>query len=470
MNINNNSKNSAECDFIKIAASFRDPSGYLFIKEGVLYRSVAQSYRRHYDYAKESGLYKLLIHDGLLVRHSEIDADFKTTPETYKILCPERISFISYPYEWCFSELKDAALLTLEIQKRAIEANMILKDASAFNVQFRNGKPIFIDTLSFEKYEDGSLWVGYRQFCQHFLAPLSLMRYKDLRLSQLLRIFIDGIPLDLASSLLPLRTMFRPSAFFNIHLHAKGQKKFSIRKKAVSFKMPRRNLIALIDNLKSAVNNLRLKKQDTEWQNYYNNTNYSSDTFLRKKKIVSEFLNIVKPKTVWDLGANTGVFSRIANDMGIETISFDIDPMAVENNYLESKKRNEKNILPLILDLTNPSSGIGWGNEERMSLEERGPADIVLALALVHHLAISNNLPFKKIAEYFSRLCKNLIIEFVPKTDSQVRHLLATRKDIFTHYYEKNFEKEFGKYFSIKLKENIIGSKRKLYLMCQKSS
>ncbi len=468
MNTSSNIRNSLKCGFTEVASSFRDPSGSLFIKDGVLYRSVAQSYREHYNYAKESGFYESLINDELLVRHSEVDADFKILPETYKILRPERIPFISYPYEWCFSELKDAALLTLEIQKRAIEANMILKDASAFNVQFRNAKPIFIDTLSFEKYEEGSLWVGYRQFCQHFLAPLTLMRYKDLRLGQLSRLFIDGIPLDLTSSLLPFRTMFRLFTVFHIHLHAKGQKKFSTRTKALSLKMPRRNLIALIDNLKSAVSNLRLKKQDTEWQNYYNNTNYSSDAFLKKKKVISEFLNIVKPKTVWDLGANTGVFSRIASDMGIQTMSFDIDPVAVENNYLESKKRNEKNILPLILDLANPSSGIGWGNDERMSLEERGPADTVLALALVHHLAISNNLPFKKIAEYFSRLCKNLIIEFVPKTDSQVQHLLATRKDIFTCYYEKNFEEEFEKYFSIKLKEDISGSERKLYLMRKK--
>jgi len=451
------------------AASFRDPSGSLFIKNEILYRSVAQSYREHYDYAKKSKLYESLINDGLLVHHSEIDADFKTVPEAYKILRPAMIPFISYPYEWCFNELKDAALLTLKIQKRALEANMVLKDANAFNVQFKNAKPIFIDTLSFEKYKEGSPWVGYRQFCQHFLAPLTLMRHKDLRLGQLSRIFIDGVPLDLASSLLPFRTIFRPLTAFHIHLHAKGQKKFSTKTKISFPKMPRRNLIALIDNLESAVRNLHLKKQDTEWQNYYDNTNYSTDAFTKKKEIVFKFLNITKPNIVWDLGANTGVFSRIASNMGIQTISFDIDPMAVENNYLKSKKQNEKNILPLILDLTNPSSGIGWSGEERMSLEKRGPADTILALALIHHLAISNNLPFKKIAEYFSKLCNNLIIEFVSKTDSQVQHLLATRKDIFTDYYEKKFEEEFKKYFSIELKENVAGSDRQLYLMRKKN-
>jgi len=177
---------------------------------------------------------------------------------------------------------------------------------------------------------------------------------------------------------------------------------------------------------------------------------------------------VIKPKMVWDLGSNTGIFSRIASNSGIKTVSFDIDPIAVENNYLESKKLDENNILPLVLDLTNPSGGVGWGNEERMSLETRKTADVILALALVHHLAISNNLPFKKIAEYFSRLCGHLIIEFIPKTDSQVQRLLKTREDIFVDYYEKHFEEEFEKYFSIKLKKNISGSQRKLYLMHKK--
>ena len=465
---NNETKNSTEHVFEEVAASFRDPSGSLFVKNGVLYRSVARLYREHYDFAKKSGLYELLMKEGLLVRHSEVDINFEIQPETYKVICPEKIPFISYPYEWCFSQLKDAALLTLEIQKRAIEANMVLKDASAFNVQFRNAKPIFIDTLSFEKYEEGRPWVGYRQFCQHFLAPLALMQYKDLRLGQLSRIFMDGVPLDLTATLLPPQTFFRARTAFHIHLHAKAQKRFSTGTKASPSKISRGNLIALMGSLESAVKSFRLKKQATEWQDYYDNTNYSSDSFVEKKKIVSEFLKVARPKTVWDLGANTGVFSRVASDMGAKTVSFDIDPVAVENNYLECKKRNERNILPLILDLTNPSSGIGWGGEERMSLEGRGPADTILALDLVHHLAISNNLPFKKIAEYFSKLCSSLIIEFVPKGDSQVQRLLATREDIFTNYDEENFEKEFKKYFIIKSKESITGSERKIYFMSKK--
>lgn len=448
------------------SSSFRDPSGHLFTKDGALYRSVAKRYKEHYDFAKESGLFDLLMSDGLLVPHKEVDGSI--VPDAYKVIQPEFINFISYPYEWCFSQLKDAALLTLSIQKRALEKGVVLKDASAFNVQFKDGKPVFIDTLSFEKYEEGAPWIGYRQFCQHFLAPLSLMSYTNLNLGQLSRVFIDGVPLDVASSMLPFKTFFKLSIASHIHLHAKSQKKHSEDTKPPKVHMSKTKLIALMHSLESAVKGLSIKQQETEWGDYYDNTNYSSESFKHKEKIVAKFLGETKPKSVWDLGANTGIFSRVASERDIETISFDIDPIAVEKNYLEVREKGEKCILPLISDLTNPSAGIGWANEERESLEERGPVDTVLALALVHHLAISNNLPFKKIANYFSRLCKSLVIEFVPKSDSKVRRLLTTREDIFTEYDEKHFEESFGEYFKTQSKESVSGSDRTMYLMSKK--
>jgi len=454
---------------IRIKSSFRDPSGFVFIEDGVLYRSIAICYKDNYEHATKSGLYEQLMSKRMLVPHHEIDST-KNSAEIYKVITPEKILFISYPYEWCFSELKDAALLTLEIQKLALEKNMSLKDASAYNIQFQQGKPIFIDTLSFEKYEGGSPWQGYRQFCQHFLAPLVLMSYCDLRSNQLSRLFIDGIPLDLASSLLPLRSFFNPSVVSHIHLHARSQWKYAHTKEHSSREVyiPRKNLIAFIHYLDLFVRNLRPIKQKTEWQHYYKDTNYSDLSFDLKKRIVDDFLEIIKPKIAWDIGANSGEFSRVASDRGIDTISFDVDPVAVEINYLETKQRNEKNLLPLVLDITNPSPAIGWNNEERPSLTERNNADIVLALALVHHLAISNNFPLGMIAEYFGRIAPHLVIEFVPKDDSQVKRLLTSRKDIFPEYTEQKFEEEFGKYFLIRQKKEIGDSKRHLYLMSRR--
>lgn len=453
-----------------LPSSFRDPSGCLLSQDGVVYRSVNTNYKENYDHLISSGLYRILTDENLLVRHDEVNNGLPRSSGVYKIIEPEAMGFISYPYEWCFSQLKDAALLTLKIQKKALELGMSLKDASAFNIQFVKGRPIFIDTLSFEIYREGQPWVAYRQFCQHFLAPLALMSYKNNRLNQLLQILLDGIPLDLASLLLPARTYLSLSLFLHIHLHARAQKYFArkVVVNGVNRQMTRRSFLGLIDNLKSAVKTLRWKAEGTTWADYYGDTNYSPYAFEHKKKVVGEFLDESNPKSVWDLGANIGTFSRIASAKGIAVVSFDIEPAAVEINYLRCVKDGETRILPLLLDLTNPSPAIGWQNQERMSLLERGPVDVVLALAVVHHLAIANNVPFHKIAAFFSRICKWLIIEFIPKSDSRTERLLRIRKDVFPNYTKQAFESEFDNYFAVKHSVELVDSGRTLYLMAAK--
>ena len=210
-----------------LGASFRDPSGFLFTTDASLYRQVNQSYQQDFDHLMNSGLYNELVKAGLLISHQEVDIDPADPQSCYKVLQPEEIEFISYPYEWCFSQLKDAALATLKIQKIALDYDMSLKDCSAYNIQFYSSRPLLIDTLSFERYNEGKPWDAYRQFCQHFLAPLSLMAYTDIRLSQLLRVYIDGIPLDLASRLLPSRARFNLSLLMHIYMHAASQQRYS---------------------------------------------------------------------------------------------------------------------------------------------------------------------------------------------------------------------------------------------------
>jgi ribosomal protein L11 methylase PrmA len=448
------------------SSSFRDPSGFLFRINGSIYRQINQSYQKEYDFLMDSGLYKNLVDEKLLVPHEEVEIPPLLQDTVYKVIKPETIPFISYPYEWSFSQLKQAALTTLEIQKIAMKYEMTLKDCSAYNIQFQNGKPILIDTLSFEKYEEGQPWKAYRQFCQHFLAPLALMSHTDIRLNQLLRIYIDGIPLDLAKKLLPTRTLTMFSLLSHIHIHAKSQKHYEDKDiKIKERKIGRRSFIGIVESLHSGVKKLKWSGDKTEWGNYYSDTNYSDEAFSQKKEFVSKFLKEINPKLVWDLGANTGTFSRLASDMGINTISFDIDPVAVEKNYLQCMEKQEKKILPLLLDLTNPSPNIGWANNERMSFVDRGPADAILALALIHHLVISNNVPLSRIVEFFKKNCNNLIIEFIPKTDSQIQRLLATREDIFVDYNKENFEKEFKKDFVIRNEVRINESERILYSM-----
>ncbi len=449
-------------------ASFRDPSGFLFTDEGALYRQVNQQYADEYQRLMESGLYENLSKIGRLVTHQEVDIEPIQPEKAFKIIQPELIPFISYPYEWSFSQLKEAALATLAIQKRALNAEMSLKDASAYNIQFHQGKAILIDTLSFEFYKEGTPWVAYKQFCQHFLAPLALMAKTDIRLSQLLRVYIDGIPLDLASELLPKSTKLNAGLMMHIHMHAKAQVKYAdedVEEKKQNKAISKQSLLGLLENLKNTVKKLDWTPAGTEWGNYYEITNYSDSAFLHKKELISAWVAETKPKEVWDLGANNGVFSRLASEQGVFTVSFDIDPAAVEQNYRQMKSAKETNLLPLVLDLTNPSPALGWHNRERESFTERAPADMVFALALVHHLAISNNLPFQQLADFFSDVGDWLIIEFVPKSDSQVKKLLLSREDIFDEYTLEDFERVFKTRFKIQKKVKINEAERHLFLM-----
>ena len=273
-------------------SSFRDPSGFLFWRDGILLRQINRCYQADYDHLVQSGLCQELQARSLLVGHHEVDDAPARGDVAWKVIRPERVGFISYPYEWCFSQLKDAALLTLQLQKTAMQFGMTLKDASAYNVQFVGGRPVFIDTLSFERRKSGEPWVAYRQFCQHFLAPLLLMAKVDVRLGLLSRVHIDGVPLDLASRLLPKRSWVAPSTLMHVHLHARAQAKYSdagrggnVRQASVSDT----GLKGIIDSLESCIAALQWRPDGTEWGDYYSQTNYSDSSFAEKARLVREF-------------------------------------------------------------------------------------------------------------------------------------------------------------------------------------
>lgn len=454
-----------------LSASFRDPSGFLFTRDGILYRQVNPVYAEHYTRLMESGLYEALVKSGRLVPHREIDPVDHGEKQAFKILQPERVPFISYPYEWAFSQLKDAALATLSIQKRALKRGLTLKDASAYNMQFLHGKFALIDTLSFEIYREGEPWVAYRQFCQHFLAPLALMAYRDVRLSQLLRIYIDGVPLDLASRLLPARTRWNLGLATHIHLHAGVQKRYAevaVSEARRGRSMSKQAMLGLIESLQNCVRRLEWKPDGTEWGDYYQKTNYSDAAFEHKKVLVGEWLAGLRAGKIWDLGANTGIFSRVAAAGGATVVAWDIDPAAVEMNYRQVREQKETNVLPLLLDLTNPSPALGWHNRERAGFLERGPVDAVLALALVHHLAIGNNVPLPEVAGFLADCGKWLIVEFIPKSDPQVQKLLRNRLDIFPDYTLEGFENAFQERFVLQKSAAIQETERQLYFMKKK--
>ena len=449
--------------------SFRDPAGFVYRQHGDLRRQVNLVYREHYDRLMSSGLYEELTGAHLLIPHEELEAAACDPGVAYKVIRPEPIEWISYPYEWTFSQLQDAALLTLEIQRRALRRGMTLKDCSAYNVQFHRGRPIFIDTLSFEVYREGSPWVGYRQFCEHFLAPLALMSLRDHRLNQLCRTNIDGIPLDLAVRLLPTRSRFRWGLLLHLHLHAGLQRSHADqaipRQDGGRLKMSLSAQLGLIDSLESAIRRLRWKPPGRGWASYNDDLPYSKGEFESKALLVRRFLEQTGANTAWDLGANTGFFSRIASALGLSTVAFDFDPACIERIYLENRQGGETRLLPLVLDLFNPSPGSGWFNRERASIFDRGSPDVVMALALIHHLAFTGNQPLENQAEFFRTLAPWLLVEFIPEADPQVQGLSARRLGVHHDYNQQAFEQCFTKHFSIIRAEAVTALGRRLYLL-----
>jgi hypothetical protein len=455
------------------ASSFRDPSGFVYYRDGTPFRRINKEHATHYNHLLQSGLYEQLVNAQWLVSHKEVDSHRFAGDGAYKTIQPERIPLISYPYEWCFSALKDAALLTLSIQKKALDFGMTLRDGSAYNIQFLRGRPIFIDTLSLGVHEKDKPWGAYKQFCQHFLAPLLLMSRRDLRLNHLCLTELDGIPLRLARTLLAHHGYLSWGAFLHILLHSRYEEYYGVRfVKTARYNghFSDRAFRGLIESLENTINNLTLKQSGSEWSSYTAELeSYSGASLEHKTQTVKNYLARCQPWELWDLGANTGVFSRMACHAGARVIALDKDPHCVEANYLQCKSQN-LDVLPLVLNLANPTPAIGWQNQERSSLLQRASADTVLALALVHHLVIANNLPLSRLVDFFADICLWLIIEFIPRDDPKVQLLLNNRQDIFSHYTLQEFERTFSRQFTIEDRTAIVSSKRTLFLMRRRPS
>jgi hypothetical protein len=451
----------------RFSGSFRDPAGRVFLQNGVAFRRIHPAGRESYERLMHSGLYDSLARDGLLVRHEDL-GPLPDQPGAITIIRPEQVAMLSYPYEWCFSQFRDAALLTLRVQRRALEFGMSLKDASAYNVQFVAGRPILIDTLSLEPYTPGP-WLAYRQFCQHFYAPLLLAARVDPRMVRMQQLFVDGMPIGLASGLLPRSSWLRAGPLLHVHLHALGERRWAASNDAVrSLDRPAsspRATLALVDSLERAIEGVRWSPRGN-WTSYYEDqASYSPESFAHKVNVVTGWFERIKPSRVWDLGANTGYFSKLSARQGALTVALDADPACVEALCQEARRGNIAGLLPLVFDLTSPSPAIGWANEERMSLEERGPADVVVALALVHHVSIGNNVPLTAFADYLARLGRHVIVEFVPKSDPMAKRMLTTREEVFDDYTGDRFEQAFSARFVINERVALTGSSRVIYLM-----
>lgn len=445
-------------------ASYRDPDGFVFQRDGKILRQINRSYAEEYEHLMKSGLYETLVDRGLLIAHTVLPPSSQEEPLGYKVIEPEQVSFISYAYEWSFGQLKAAATASLEIMETALAHGMMLKDCNSFNMQFHRGKPLLIDTLSFMFYQEGMLWPGYRQFCRHFLMPLALMSYCDPRLGALLARYADGIPLDLGCELLPLKARLSTGLLMHLFIHSGVDKRARTARGSRAKPLPTTaSLVPLIANLRRTVEKIKPPRYHTTWEDYENVCLYSEADRLKKKRFVEGCLQSVLPAKVWDLGSNAGTYSWLAVEQGATVVAIDNDHAAIDRLSEAIFAREETNILPLVADILNPTPRVGWENAERSALLDRGPADLTLALALLHHIVIGANVPMVKIARLMARLSNHVIVEFIPKSDPQVELLLAHRKDIFPDYNQEGFEAVFSEYFRIVRTEKLEDSPRILY-------
>jgi ribosomal protein L11 methylase PrmA len=451
-------------------ASYRDPSGFIYVQEGIVYRQVNQFYREHFDLFINSGCYQQLVAAGLLISHEQVADNLLNSKDWYTTLKPEPVSLVSYAYEWSFDMLKDAALLTLRILKQALQSGLILKDATPYNIQWHKGKLVFIDTLSFEKYEEKP-WIAYRQFCECFLAPLLVMYYTKRPLQQLMLAWPDGIPLDIAASLLPRKSRFSVHTYLHIHLHAKvsAKQKTGAQAGNTAEVFAKSKLDRLIDSLEILINKLQIPDLESTWSHYYQEASQRNGYLEAKKEIIDGWLTgLPQLQTAADLGANEGEFSKLVAAKNINTVAADFDPYCINNLYRHIKKNGVKNIQPVILDLSQPSPANGLNYAERSNFSQRLQVDLVLALAVIHHLAIGKNIPLDKIASFFAPVAPYLLIEFVPKQDPKTQLLLQHKQDIYPQYTEAGFLAAFEPLFTIERQKVVPHSERILFLLKRK--
>ena len=450
-------------NYLQHPSSFRDPSGFVFRANGQVYRQVNTQYAATYDRFMQSGLYEKLTASKKLLPHTEVTENLTGTNNFYKTLLPEQLRFISYPYEWCFDELKDAALLVLDIMKESIAHGFILKDATPFNVQFHNGKPVWIDTLSFDVYEPSKPWVAYRQFCECFLFPLYLGRYLKTDIHKTLSTYLEGIPASLTARLLPMRSSLNLGVWLHVYLHSAV--KSENKPQAGQGGFNKKKLQNLIMHLETIISGFRGRRTGTTWSDYYDATILSHRYLTEKEKLFRQLIEKISFDTALDAGTNDGHFAKILAEKGASVIAIDNDSASINRLYDAVKQKKITNVLPLQVDITQPSPALGYRNKERAAFFDRVHTELVTALALIHHLVLSKNIPLSSLGEFFAEITgRYLLIEFVPPDDPKVIELSKSRTAL--HPYDiETFEAGFGRHFTTLEKLQVPGTGRILYLM-----
>ncbi|MFC4231835.1 hypothetical protein ACFOW1_08030 [Parasediminibacterium paludis] len=447
-------------DYSNQAISYKDPAGFVRKKDGIFYRYINHSYANEYLHLINSGLYQKLINEKLLIEHSEVE----NTDDFYKVILPKQLYFLSYPPEWTFVQWQEMLHTLLTINSIALQHGMILKDASPYNFAFVEGKCLLLDTISFRFYNNGEPWFAYRQFCEEVLAPMALIYFKSAYWAKLSFSSVSGFQLSFVSKQLPLKTWFNSTCLLHIHLHSKFVSNKS-GNKAVSYFNTEKllNLFNTIDKNVAAWQ--KPIQEHSIWDNYYSE-NIESFTYLQNKEnVIRGWLQLLKPSSVVDFGANTGRFSTIASEYCNHVAAVESDIACIAD--IISQKQD--NITTFVADITEPTPGLGWDNTEKIPLLERLSGEMILFLAVIHHIAIAKNVPLPLIASLANKLTTNYVItEFVPKSDNKVKQLLRSKEDFFSNYSENHFINCFSEYFSLIEVHQCEDSERKLFLWQKK--
>ncbi len=449
-------------DFSWDLGSFRDPAGGVFFSNGSVFRSMSEEVREEVNKLFDSYFFQKLMGAGDVIQSHLIKNTFDIPGET--IIQHENIPFISYPFEWSFSMLKDAALSTLNLLKTCIQNGFILKDGTAWNLTYYQGKMVFFDILSIESYQEGQAWNGYQQFCQEFLYPLLLKAHKNLNFNDYFKGSLCGIDIKLMDKIFHLRDIFKPGVFKHVYLNARltSNKKINASTINKKYKLSQFALLALVEDLLSIVQKLDYRSNHSVWIDYASNNTYTAQDENEKVDFVKAFLSTLpNHSNIVDLGCNTGKYSFIASQ-DHEVVACDLDTDCIDDIYKKMSKEQNKSITPLVLNLMNPSANAGWGLTERKSIFERIKADGFLSLALIHHLCIANNIPIEHYIKFLHQTAPAGVLEWVEKEDPMVKFLLRNRKDIFSNYHWDYFAQTVNKYFHIKDIKVLNGGHRKL--------
>ncbi|HEY8769437.1 MAG TPA: class I SAM-dependent methyltransferase [Thermoleophilaceae bacterium] len=449
--------------------SFRDPESRVFYADDKVYRSLSKDGLEDFEALAASGL----LEDERVVGTERAEGvaglEGLLAKETAGVLRHDLIPFISYPYEWTFSMLKDAALVQLDLLLAALEKDLVLKDSSPYNVQWRGAKPVFVDVGSFERLREGEPWIAYRQFCMLYLYPLLLQSVKNVPFQPWLRGAIDGITPAQMRGLASGRDRFRRGWTTNVFLHARleqhyGDKGGEVKRDVKKAGFNKAILVANVRKMRKFVSRLEWDPPEGVWVAYGERNSYTDDDAKRKDEFVREVATSREWPLVWDIGANNGRYSRIAAEGAKTVLAVDADQGPVELLYRTLRDEGDEKILPLTMNLADPSPGLGWRGLERKSMPERGKPDLVLALAVIHHVAMSANVPVKEFVDWLSSLGCSLVIEFPTREDPMVKKLMAPKRDGLHPDYELGFfERCLGETFEIERSERLESGTRVLY-------